>query len=103
MSQQPLNYHTPPKEDFIARMIPGKNPHALISYYLGLFSLFPCLGFFLAVPAVILGFMGLKRHRLNPEIHGKGHALTGIICGLIFGICNLGCGGMMIVGILARR
>ena len=32
--------------DATGGLIPYKNPHALIAYYLGLFSLFPCLGLF---------------------------------------------------------
>lgn len=62
-------------------LIPYKNPHALIAYYLGLFSLFPCLGLLLAIPAFILGIMGLKRYKANPIIHGSVHAWIGIIMG----------------------
>ncbi len=62
-------------------LIPYKNPHALIAYYLGLFSLFPCVGLLLAIPAFILGIMGLKRYKLNPVIRGSVHAWIGIIMG----------------------
>lgn len=62
-------------------LIPYKNPHALIAYYLGLFSLFPCVGLLLAIPALILGIMGLKRYRANPIIRGSVHAWIGIIMG----------------------
>ncbi len=70
--------------DATGGLIPYKNPQALIAYYLGLFSLFPVLGFFLAVPAVILGIRGLAARRRNPVIKGSVHAWIGIIMGGMF-------------------
>lgn len=73
-------------------IIPYKNPPALISYYLGLFSLSACiplLGFVgvgMAIAALILGLKGLKRVRANPECKGTAHAWIGVICG---GLCTL--------------
>jgi len=67
--------------DSTGGLIPYKNPHALIAYYLGLFSLFPCLGLLLAIPAFILGIIGLKRYKAKPIIHGSVHAWIGIIMG----------------------
>ena len=67
--------------DATGGLIPYKNPHALIAYYLGLFSLFPCLGLLLAIPALILGIMGLKRYKANPIIRGSVHAWIGIVMG----------------------
>lgn len=93
MSQTPPNPYqaTPPFEqpqrypvnegDGTGGLIPYKNPHALIAYYLGLFSLFPCLGLLLAIPAFILGIMGLQRVKANPVIRGTVHAWIGIIMG----------------------
>jgi hypothetical protein len=75
----------PPSEgDATGGVIPYKNPSALIAYYLGLFSLFPVLGFFLAVPAFVLGIMGLKKRRANPAVKGSIHAWIGIIMGGMF-------------------
>ena len=75
--------------DATGGLIPYKNPAALAAYYLGLFSLFPVLGFFLAVPAFILGIKGLRKRRENPLIKGSVHAWIGIImggfCGLLWG------------------
>jgi Domain of unknown function (DUF4190) len=67
--------------DATGGLIPYKNPHALIAYYLGLFSLFPCVGLLLAIPAFILGIMGLKRVKENPAIKGTVHAWIGIVMG----------------------
>jgi len=67
--------------DSTGGLIPYKNPHALIAYYLGLFSLFPYLGLLLAIPAFILGIMGLQKVKKNPAIRGTVHAWIGIVMG----------------------
>ncbi len=68
-------------------LIPYKNSQALISYYLGVFSLIPCLGILTGIAALILGIRGLKFADLHPQAKGKGHAWAGIILG---GICSVG-------------
>ena len=67
-------------------MIPYKNGPALAAYYLGIFSLIPCGGLLLAIPALIFGIIGLKRRRENPAVKGSVHAWIGIIMGGIFTI-----------------
>lgn len=62
-------------------MIPLKNPMALSSYYIGLFSLLPFIGLLMGISAVVLGILGLKAARANPAIKGVTHAWVGIICG----------------------
>lgn len=37
---------------------------------------------FTAIPAFILGFMGLKKLKLNPDLRGRGFAISAIIIGL---------------------
>lgn len=81
--------------------IPAKNGAALASYYLGLFSLFPCLGFPLAVAAIIYGAKGLKAVRQNPEVRGGAHAWVGVICGSLFGLMNLCLIGLTLFGFVA--
>lgn len=68
--------------------IPSKNGPALASYYLGIFSLFPCLGFPLGVAAVYFGIQGIRRARNTPEVRGGIHAWVGTICGALFGLFN---------------
>jgi hypothetical protein len=67
-------------------VIPYKNPPALFAYYTGLFSFIPIIGFFLAVPAFVLGIMGLRARKRNPAIKGSIHAWIGIIMGGFFTI-----------------
>lgn len=71
----------------IASIIPYKNPPALVSYYLGVFSLVPFVGIVLGIAAVILGLIGLRAARANPASGGKVHAWIGIVLG---GLCALG-------------
>lgn len=82
--------------DATGGVIPYKNPHALIAYYLGLFSLLPILGVFLAIPAFILGIIGLSKRRKNPEIRGSVHAWIGIVLGGIFSCLW----GLLIIGLI---
>ncbi len=46
--------------DATGGVIPYKNPKALTAYYLGVFGLIPVFGPLLAIPAIILGVLGLK-------------------------------------------
>lgn len=85
----------------VEAFIPTKNSMAIASYYLGLFSLFPCLGLPLGVTAVYFGIQGLKRVRQTPEARGGVHAWVGIVCGALFGFFNLLLVGMAVLGLIA--
>jgi hypothetical protein len=75
--------------DATGGIIPYKNPKALTAYYLGVFSLIPCLGFLLAIAAVVLGTMGLKARKAHPQVHGLAHAWIGIILGVLVIIAHV--------------
>jgi hypothetical protein len=83
--------------DATGGVIPYKNPKALMSYYLGIFSGFPLIGFPIGIVAVILGIMGLRDRARNPVIKGSVHAGIGIGCGGIFTLFW----GAVIVAIIA--
>ena len=91
VGQQPM---MPPTDegDATGGVIPYKNPHALIAYYLGIVSLLPVIGVPFGLASVILGFMGLSRRKQNPA-SGSVHAWIGIV----FGMLSLLCGTGMIV------
>ena len=88
--------------DFIQLVVPYKNSRALLSYYLGLFSIFPILGLGLGIAAVILGIKGLRLAKQHPEARGKVHAWVGIITGLCFGLFNLALTAAVTVGIVVH-
>lgn len=83
--------------DATGGLIPYKNAPALLAYYLGVFSLIPCFGFFLAVPAFVLGIIGLRNASRHPAVRGQVHAWIGIIAGAIF---TLLWGGLMLAGVI---
>lgn len=89
--------------DATGGVIPYKNVPALLAYYLGLFSLFPCLGLFLAVPALVLGIMGLKKRKQNPAVKGSIHAWIGIIMGGLMTLLQGAGWVMIIIGLIASQ
>lgn len=72
----------------IGTLIPYRNPKALAAYYFGFFSLIPVVGILAAPFGVVLGVLGLKAVRANPEVKGSVHAWIGIIFGMISLTCN---------------
>lgn len=89
---------TTPSTDTFSSVIPYRNPLALVGYYLGVFSLIPMLGAALALPAILLGILGLRSCRLHPQAKGKAHAWVGITTGLISVIGHLLVGVFLVVG-----
>jgi len=90
----------PTEGDSTGGVIPYKNPHALIAYYLGIISLLPVIGVPFGLASVILGIMGLSRRKKNPVIKGSVHAWIGIVCGFLSLFCGAGIVVAMIVSAL---
>ena len=86
-----------PQGDATGGVIPYKNVPALLAYYLGLASLLPCIGIFFAVPALVLGIIGLRKRAQNPAVKGSVHAWIGIVLG---GLMTLLWGGLTVLGII---
>lgn len=89
----------PQTGDATGGLIPYKNPQALVAYYLGIFGLFPFIGVLLAIPAFILGILGLKKRKQNPIIKGAVHAWIGIVLGAI----SIGYHLLIVVALLASN
>jgi uncharacterized protein YqgC (DUF456 family) len=64
-------------------IIPTRNPTSIAGYYLGVFSLIPVLGLILTLPAFICGIIAIQKVSANPEVAGKGHAITAIVLSLV--------------------
>lgn len=62
-------------------VFPADNPAALYSYYLGMLTWVPVLGFLLGGEAAWLGLQGIAESRRLPGHPGGAHALTGILLG----------------------
>lgn len=88
--------------DSTGGVIPYKNMPALLAYYFGLFSLLPCFGLFLAIPAFVLGIMGLRKRKQNPAVKGSAHAWIGIVMGGLMTLIWGGLGLLAIIGMIAE-
>ena len=90
-------HHGHGEGDATGGVIPYKNMPALLAYYLGLASLLPCVGILFAIPALVLGILGLRKRAQNPAVKGSVHAWIGIVLG---GLMTLLWGGLMLLGIV---
>ena len=98
----PLQAYAQPAAGGIERLIPTHNPSALTAYYLGIFSIIPCLAIPMGIAAVVLGLRGLKLFKSHPEVHGRTHAWVGIIAGGFFALINIAGLGLVAVLTLLR-
>ena len=89
--------------DPLSTIIPYKNSKALISYYLGLFSIIPFVGLILGIVAIVFGSQGMKFAGENPEAKGKAHAGIGIGCGLVGTLFNLAIVAVIILALVQSR
>ena len=89
---KPFGAHSPHAQqgDGTGGLIPFKNPQALLSYYIGLFALLPCLGLGMGPAALILGVRGLQYAKANPICKGTVHAWIGIVCGGLWTLVHWG-------------
>ena len=76
-------------DEVVSTIIPYKNPKALASYYLGIFSLIPIIGLLLAIVAIALGILGFRDRNRNPRIKGTAHAIVGVSLGVFSLIAHL--------------
>jgi hypothetical protein len=82
--------HYPQQGDGTGGLIPYKNPLALISYYVGVASLIPCIGPVLGLASITLAVLGLMAVKKNPIISGTAHAWVGIALSLFSALYHVG-------------
>lgn len=92
----------------VGYVIPYKNGAALAAYYVGVFGMILCvlppLSVFSGGTALVLGFLGMSRAKQNPEAHGRGHAIAGIILGAVQILTPCGLvGAFFAMGMLGSR
>ncbi len=99
-------YQQPPRvgdigQDAGMRMLlpVGRSGWAIASGYLGLFSFFPFIGIVTGVAAIITGIVAIRDIKRNPERHGMGRAIFGIIAGSIFTLAWI----VMLIGVVASE
>jgi phage FluMu protein Com len=89
-------------DDAVSAIIPYRNPLALVAYYVGVFSLIPCLGLVLGPTALVLGILGVRYRNRHERAGGIGHAIAGIVLGTITAIGNIGGLIYFVVGINSK-
>jgi hypothetical protein len=72
-----------PQPQTQSALLPTGNKPALIGYYMGFVGFLPFIGLPFAIAAIVLGIKGLQQHKVTPVPGGKGHALTGLILGIV--------------------
>jgi hypothetical protein len=70
-------------DDSMATIIPYRNPPALAGYYVSIFSLLPIVGALLGPTAIVLGIIGLRKLKAEPESKGVVHAWIAIVLGTV--------------------
>jgi hypothetical protein len=76
-------------DDPVQTLIPYKNVRALAAYYLGVFSFVCVIGLILGPAAILLGFLGYGYGRKHPTAKGTGHAVAGIVFGVLGSLVNV--------------
>jgi len=94
----PVLTPSPAAVGVVAKVIPYRNPTALVGYYCAVFALIPIVGILLGLAAFVLGCLGLRAARRNPAVGGKVHAWVAVVLG---GVCGFGYLGLLIVVVSA--
>jgi hypothetical protein len=88
----------PAGDNPVSYIVPYRNGYALAAYYLGIFSLIPCLGGVLGLAACPLGIVGLRHAGRHPEAHGRIHAWVGVVLGGLSALAHIALGVLMMIG-----
>jgi hypothetical protein len=90
--------------DATGGIIPYKNKHALIGYYMSVGGLFmmciPVIGLMYTISVVVFGVKGLKNVKANPQIKGQVHCWIAIIGGGLETLVNLIWSALLTIGFL---
>jgi hypothetical protein len=70
-------------ESRISRLIPYRNPKALIGYYISFIGLIPLIGFPFGVAAIALAILGLRDEGANSKVRGSIHAVVALVFGIL--------------------
>ncbi len=95
------------QSDATGGLIPYKNKHALIGYYMafagGLLMFIPVIGVLFSIGTLVMGIKGLKNVKENPAVRGTAHAWIAVIGGGLEIIVSLIVTVMFVLGIIASK
>jgi hypothetical protein len=75
---------------------PWKNPAAVYGYRCAVVGLTPVLGILTGPVAIVLGILGIRKHRMDHANRGYAQSRAAVILGLIEFMCNAG--GLALLG-----
>lgn len=97
---RPRRRRRPPSDDGLQYVVPvNTNLLAILAGYAGLVSVL-C---FPAPVALVLGILALRQLKRNPDQHGKGRAIFGIVMGAIFSVLLVINIVLMLTGVVMGR
>jgi hypothetical protein len=79
---------TPEVGGTLSGIIPYRNPPALVGYYISVVSLIPGFALAFGPIAIILGIVGLRKHKTDPRVKGTAHAIVAIGLGSLTTLAN---------------
>ena len=92
--------------DATGGLIPYKNKHALIGYYMSVGGLImmciPVLGLIYTISVVVIGIKGLKNAKANPHVKGQVHCWVAIIGGSLETLVTLILSVLFAIGFLTE-
>jgi len=102
----PLTAPSNGEGDATGGLIPYKNKHALIGYYMSVGGLImmciPVLGLIYTISVVVLGVKGLKNAKANPHVKGQVHCWVAIIGGSLETLVTLILSVLFTIGFLTE-
>ncbi len=107
LTSSPPPVGAPSESDATGGLIPYKNKHALIGYYMvfagGILMFVPILGVLFSIGTLIIGIKGLKNVKVNPVVRGTAHAWIAVIGGALEIIVSLIFTVLFLIGIFAAK
>ena len=82
-------------------LLPVKNKHSLIGYYVSLAGFIPLIGLSASITAFVLGILALRYEKKTYVPGAKAHAIIAIVLGSILGLIHLAFTMIMLVAVIA--
>lgn len=94
---RPVHTAHPQPGGGLSTLIPYRNVPALTGYYVSIASLIPGFGLILGPAAIVLGCLGLRLARRDPNAKGSVHAIIAIVLGLLGCVISYGLAAAIIL------
>jgi len=82
------NRKRPDRSELPSSFLPERNPPARKAYIFAIAGIIPVLGMLLGPPAILFGWLGIKKAKTIEDRNGYGHAIVSILLGVLETISN---------------